>query len=248
MMDANRDQAPGGLEIRVTGDGSHTLFVPSLNEHYHSTFGAVTESDHIFIKAGLASLPAGMEMVSILEIGFGTGLNAFLACLYAQQNHLMLYYTALEKYPLPDGMEKSLNFSIEMTSRFEAHAESRSLIINDLFFSLHQICWKKWHEITPFFRLLKIEEDLLAFQPAAENFDLVFFDAFGPDVQPEMWTEEVFRKIAVGMRPGGILVTYSTKGVVKRNLKAAGFSIEKLPGPPGKREILRARIPFIDET
>lgn len=242
-MDQNRDQVPGGLEIRVTGDGSHTLYIPSLNEHYHSAFGAVTESEHIFIKAGLASLPEGMEKVSILEVGFGTGLNAFLACLYALQKGISVRYVSLEKYPLPEGMESQFNFPHEMTSHIQNQIQITPKQINDLYLQLHSCPWNEWHEIPPGFSLLKIKEDLLMYQPEPDSCDLVFFDAFGPDVQPEMWTEEVFRKIAVGMRPGGILVTYSTKGMVKRNLKAAGFSIEKLPGPPGKREILRARFP-----
>jgi tRNA U34 5-methylaminomethyl-2-thiouridine-forming methyltransferase MnmC len=239
MMESKCPPGARDLQVKVTGDGSHTLYVPSLNEHYHSTFGAVTESEHIFIRAGLASLPAEMTQISILEVGFGTGLNAFLACLFAEQNKLSLRYTSLEKYPLPVGMEERLNFSNEMTSRFEANPKFNSLIIKEIYFSLHRIPWEKWHEITPFFKLLKIEVDLLEFQPAACSYDLVFFDAFGPDVQPEMWTEEVFRRMASGLNPGGMLVTYSTKGTVKRNLKAAGFTIEKLPGPPGKREILR---------
>jgi tRNA U34 5-methylaminomethyl-2-thiouridine-forming methyltransferase MnmC len=249
-MKEQESQRPPEVSLEITGDGSHTLFVPLLNEHYHSVYGAITESEHIFIRAGLQSLPETMKEINQLEVGFGTGLNALLTCLDAEERKLVIRYTCLEKYPLPIEMTSQLNFAKrihyhrniqgQMPSEFKNSSEMTSQKISLIFHKIHESSWNNWIEITSHFHLLKILTDLDDFVPEREAFDLVYFDAFGPDVQPEMWTTDIFNKIASGMKRRGVLVTYSTKGVVKRNLKNAGFSIEKLPGPPGKREILRA--------
>lgn len=220
------------IRLEITGDGSHTLYVPSLNEHYHSVFGAITESEHIFIRAGLQSLPETMKEISILEVGFGTGLNALLTCIRASECNLMVRYVSIEKFPLP----------LEMTSQFNFPNEMSSHQSSFIFQKIHEASWNEWVEITPGFDLFKNQTDLKDYVAEQNIFDLVYFDAFGPDVQPEMWTADVFKNIYAGMKNGGILVTYSTKGDVKRNLKNAGFAIKKLPGPPGKREILRAMV------
>jgi tRNA U34 5-methylaminomethyl-2-thiouridine-forming methyltransferase MnmC len=228
-------EGPAGLELEfvVTGDGSHTLRLPGLAENYHSVHGAIAESLHIFIHAGLDFVRNSQQEISILEIGFGTGLNALLTCVEAQGKDTRIDYTSIEIYPLQEEIYLKLNYP-EMIEFQEA---------GTIFNKLHTSSWNEKHQITERFSLLKIHSSLQDYNPPSGSFDLVYFDAFGPDVQPGMWSEDVFKKMALALKKGGVLVTYSSKGTVKRNLIAAGFSIEKLPGPKGKREILRANIP-----
>lgn len=216
------------VDIQTTADGSRTLFVPELDEHYHSVKGALTESQHIFINMGLR---ASQEPVPrILEIGFGTGLNALLTLQYAEANLRDIRYTSLERYPLPLHIVNEMDYT--------------SLVPYDTaeyFLPLHTSPWNQWAYISPFFRLRKVETDFTTL-PLTEEYDLVYFDAFAPEKQPEMWTPQIFEHIYSHLSFRGILVTYCAKGEVRRMLQAAGFSIERLPGPPGgKREILRAR-------
>jgi tRNA U34 5-methylaminomethyl-2-thiouridine-forming methyltransferase MnmC len=218
------------VEFKITGDGSHTLYSPELGEHYHSVFGAITESRHVFIKAGFHFTKSPSELVEILEIGFGTGLNALLTCIESEVTGCQVKYTTIELNPLEVDIYSFLNFNDLIDFQ-----DSR-----EIFQQLHQVPWNEGVQLTNFFYLHKINTSLLDYQPPKEAFDLVYFDAFGPNVQPEMWTREVFDKMAFGLKKQGLLVTYSAKGTVKRNLKEAGFLIEKLPGPAGKREILRA--------
>lgn len=220
------------LEIQLTGDGSQTIFVRDLNEHYHSTFGAINESLHIFIDAGLNFISSSSNKIKILEIGFGTGLNALLTLIEAEKNKLFIDYSSIELFPLEEEIYSKLNYS--------DHIKYQD--IKEVFLKLHECNWERKVDLSNYFSLRKINTSLQDYIPEIQYFDLIFFDAFGPDVQPEMWTFEVFKKMASCMKKGGVLVTYSTKGMVKRNLKEAGFSIEKLPGPIGKREILRAFI------
>lgn len=216
-------------EIRKTNDGSHTLFVPSLNEHYHSTFGAIAESQHIFIDAGLKFVSSQKTKINILEVGFGTGLNALLTLINAQTG--FINYVGIEAFPLSKNIISQLNYPDLLDAE---NAKS-------LFVKIHDAEWEMENQITDFFNLKKIHASILEFNLSATNFDLVYFDAFAPEVQPEMWEAAVFKKIFDAMKSGGILVTYSSKGLVKRNLKEAGFILERLPGPAGKRHILRAR-------
>ncbi|MCI0523401.1 MAG: tRNA (5-methylaminomethyl-2-thiouridine)(34)-methyltransferase MnmD [Bacteroidales bacterium] len=213
-------------EIRVTADGSHTLYVPSLDEHYHSHFGAVTESKHIFISAGLASIES--DDISILEVGFGTGLNALLTALYADERQTKVSYVTLEKFPLSTVIIKELNYRSLAGTAGER-----------LFDSIHAAPWETAVKVTPWFTLHKREFDLTTMAPEG-LYDIIYFDAFGPDKQPEMWTIEVMRKIAAVTHPGSVLVTYSAKGKLKRMLRELGFEVKLLPGPPGKRVITRA--------
>jgi tRNA U34 5-methylaminomethyl-2-thiouridine-forming methyltransferase MnmC len=213
-------------KLIISQDGSHTLYVPSLDEHYHSHFGAITESKHIFIGAGLASL-AG-DKISILEVGFGTGLNALLTALYAGEHEISVAYTSLEKYPLDPKIVQQLNYGVLTASNGP-----------ELFEAIHSAPWGSPVQITEWFSLNKIQSDLTADDPEG-RFELVFFDAFGPDKQPAMWTEEVIRRIAAVTRPGSVFVTYSAKGSLKRLLRALGFDVTLLPGPPGKRVMTRA--------
>lgn len=215
------------FQVVITEDGSTTLFIPELNEHYHSIHGALQESMHIFIREGykqIRNFPA-----HIFEAGFGTGLNVFLTYLVSEKEGKSIHYTAIEKYPLEDHFVSLLNYP-EKTDPAKA----------EVFLAIHDAPWEQDIRISENFILHKRKGDLREVQLQNSSYDLVYFDAFGPDVQPELWTEEIFRMLCESMKEGACLVTYSVKGSVTRALKAAGFSIEKLPGPPGKREMTRA--------
>ncbi len=212
-----------------TKDGSHTLFNAGVGEHYHSVFGAVQESEHIFIRAGLEAFRPLPETLHVLEIGFGTGLNALLSLKWAEKHRQPVHYLGIEAFPLAESVIEQLNYAeilqMEQTVFLQMHRNTAQ------------------QHITPYFSLQVLHDKLRDFLTERNRFHVVFFDAFSPGSQPEMWTEEGFIKLHDALIPGGILVTYSCKGIVKRALKAAGFSLEKLPGPPGKREFLRAAAP-----
>ena len=196
------------------------------------------ESQFIFIETGL--LPAiekilpvdgkGKTSLDLLEIGFGTGLNALLTQSEAEKHGMRVHYTAIEAFPLEEIYWKALNYP---------HLFG-SVDLLQVFTNLHHAAWDNTVEISPHFTLHKVHGSLETYEPAPGAIDIIYFDAFGPDVQPELWTEQVFGKIYDGLRIGGTLVTYSVKGTVVRALRSSGFSTEKLPGPPGKRHILRA--------
>ncbi|WP_044262984.1 tRNA (5-methylaminomethyl-2-thiouridine)(34)-methyltransferase MnmD [Bacteroides timonensis] len=215
--------------IERTEDGSATLFVPELDEHYHSVKGARTESQHIFIDMGLKASAAPQPHV--LEIGFGTGLNALLTLEVAEQDARPVHYTGIELYPLAWEEVDALGYSN-----------------NPLFKQLHTAPWEEDVKISPHFTLRKIKGDAntvineeLRVVNSSFSPSVVYFDAFAPEKQPEMWNEQLFRSLYVYINTGGILTTYCAKGVIRRMLQAVGFRVERLPGPPGgKREILRA--------
>ena len=213
-------------ELQVTADGSHTLFIPEMDEHYHSVNGAVQESRHVFLEAGLHQLD--QKEITVFEVGFGTGLNAFLTLLDAEQHQLHVTYYSVERYPLSMEVIQSLNYGELICAERKACLEA-----------LHEAPWDTPVSITDHFVLHKIEGDsnqcLLP-----KEIDLVYFDAFAPDKQPEMWHQEIFNRLYAHMRKGGVLTTYCAKGVVRRMMKEAGYSVERIPGPPGKREMLRA--------
>ncbi len=209
-----------------TKDGSHTLFSERAGEHYHSIFGAVQESEHIFIRAGLEGYKNPVEELQVMEIGFGTGLNGLLTLKWAEEHHQPVQYIAIEAFPLAHTILKKLNFPTLL------HVDVT------LFTEMHSSTVRR--QVTPFLSIHILHGKFQDYQPQSNRFHVIFFDAFSPDSQPEMWTVEGFIKLYNALVPGGILVTYSCKGSVKRALKAAGFSLEKLPGPPGKREFLRA--------
>lgn len=213
-------------DLLITSDGSHTLFVPEIDECYHSTHGAIQESRHIFIEAALKKTEK--SVINVLEVGFGTGLNALLALVEAEGSDKSIHYTTLEKYPV--AVEKALLLN------YPAMIDVKN---KDVFEKLHSSAWNEMVEIVPFFEIEKIKCDFLEFQHKS-TYDIVFFDAFSPEKQPEMWTQNQFEKIYVHCNPGAILTTYCAKGIVRRALQNAGFVVERLPGPPGKREILRA--------
>jgi len=213
-------------EIRTTGDGSQTLFVPELNEYYHSSFGALTESKHVFIEAGLKIAMQAFDEIHLLEVGFGTGLNATLTLLGTTGRKVN--YTAIEAFPVENEIIEVLNYFEDRQCK-------------EFFNQLHKCSWNEKHEIHPGFILTKVKSKLEDLVLTRKQFNLVYFDAFGPEVQPELWTEEIFEKIARWMKIGGILTTYSAKGEVRRKLKNAGFKVERIPGPPGKRHMTRAK-------
>lgn len=216
-------------KIELTADGSHTLFIPELDEHYHSVNGAVQESTHVFIQAGLYHCKK--DTINILEIGFGTGLNAFLTLLATKNTTRKIHYNGLELHPLPKSIIDKLNYS-----------EKYQNIDKDLYNKLHDVAWNKEVEILPNFHLSKIECDFTQFDFTSlqTTFDLIYFDAFAPDKQPEMWTQNIFDSLYSVSNQDGILVTYCAKGMVRRMMQQAGYTTERLPGPPGKREMLRA--------
>lgn len=215
------------MELERTADGSYTLYVPELDEHYHSVKGALTESQHIFIEMGLKHSPAPEPR--ILEIGLGTGLNAFLTLLAAEEMHRKVHYTGIERYPLAEETLRQLDYPGIIGKKHEED-----------YYAIHQAPWEKETNLSPWFTLHKIEGDFTrhTFQ---KGYDIIYFDAFAPEKQPEMWEQSLFNTLYNVLNKGGILTTYCAKGVVRRMLQTAGFTVERLPGPPGgKREILRA--------
>lgn len=213
--------------LELTADGSHTLFVPHLNEHYHSVNGAIQEANHVFLDAGLHE--CRKNEVSVFEVGLGTGLNALLTALYADKYQKIIKYTSIEAFPLSLDIVEKLNYaSIEDTS---------------LYHKLHEVEWESEQDISENFILTKIEADFTSFDfSKLENqIDVIYFDAFAPDIQGAMWSQSIFDAMYSICKPDGILTTYCAKGVVRRSMQAAGFAVERIPGPPGKREMLRAR-------
>lgn len=218
-------------EIIKTADGSATIFLPEWNEHYHSRHGALQEALHVFIKSGFHHLLQKKEMegIHILEIGFGTGLNALISYYEAARRKVNIDYTGVEAYPVSEEEIRALDYA-SLFAEKDASA---------VFKILHECSWSQKIPISSFFTLQK--QQMFFREIKAENvFDLIFFDAFGPRVQPELWTEEIFAVMYRALRDEGVLVTYSAKGSVRRAMQAVGFLVERLPGPPGKREMLRA--------
>lgn len=212
-------------EILITSDGSSTIHLPDWNEQYHSKNGSINETYHVFIKSGLQQVTA--DKVSILEIGFGTGLNCFITYLEAQKE---IDYVGVEAYPVTAEEVEKMNFIKILKAEKE----------QDAFNKIHQVSWEEKQQIAPNFSLTKRKQ---FFEDIEDKnaFNLIYFDAFGARVQPQLWTEEIFLKMFKALKENGILVTYSAKGSVRRAMQAVGFTVERLPGPPGKREMLRAR-------
>jgi tRNA U34 5-methylaminomethyl-2-thiouridine-forming methyltransferase MnmC len=215
------------MEIINTADGSHTIFLPGMNEQYHSVNGAITESDYVFVDKGYRFCDTPEPVV--FEVGFGTGLNCLLTALESEKMQRKTKYISIEKYPLNTEIISQLNYC----KMISADAE---LIFN----KIHAASWNSVITISPFFSLLKLEADLLRFEPPFdEKCNVIYFDAFGPDKQPELWTPAIFNTISGLISDGGVFVTYSAKGEVRRNLAACGLVMERLPGPPGKFQMLR---------
>lgn len=214
--------------IVPTADGSSTLFLPELGEHYHSIKGALTESRHVFVEMGMKACP--VVEPKILEVGFGTGLNAWLSCLEATDSRRPTRYTAVELHPLKWELLTDLYPDLQADEAFRR---------------MHATAWNRNEDLTDYFALHKVEGTIQSFAEQAihvsEHWDVIYFDAFSPEKQPEMWTQELFAQLFVLLADGGMLTTYCAKGEVRRRLQSVGFRVERLPGPPGgKREILRA--------
>jgi len=223
------------IEIIETEDGSHTLFSKTFNEIYHSRRGAIEESIHVFIEAGLKHTLSNKNHINILEVGLGTGLNALLTALEIQTTPSQsIKYFGVEPLPVPVEITQQLNY--EQLVAQEGGTE--------LYTKIHESAWNSWESITPNFQLYKAHTTIQkAFvdTPTQDlpTFDLVYFDAFAPSKHPEIWNLEVLQQIRQQLSIGAILVTYCAKGQFKRDLKAAGFSLESLPGPHFKREMTR---------
>jgi tRNA U34 5-methylaminomethyl-2-thiouridine-forming methyltransferase MnmC len=212
-----------------TDDGSSSLMQPDLGETYHSHFGAITESEHVFIRNGFLALNSGKPEICILEIGFGTALNALLTLANSKTNQ-KVHYTGIERFPVQVELAKQLNY-----------CESADLqLFETEFQTMHQCDWAKETTISENFYLTKLKLDIESCFPESEQFDLIYFDAFSPNVQQELWKAEIFRRMFFGLKPGGFLVTYCAKGIVKEAMREAGFQVKRLPGPPGKRHMVKA--------
>jgi len=215
-------------KIITTADGSKTIQISDWDEQYHSKNGAIQEAYHVFIEHGLSLFID--RKISILEIGFGTGLNAFITFLEAKKRKLQVKYRGIEKYPVSSEELQQLNYVSEL------NAEK----FKSTFFTMHQFPWEEEVAISEDFFMKKQQKDFSEINDK-EAFDLIYFDAFGARVQPELWTEDIFSIMYNAMKNDGILVTYAAKGSVRRAMQAVGFTVERLPGPPGKREMLRAK-------
>ena len=227
-------------EIIITADGSSTIHIPEWDEQYHSKHGAIQEAYHVFIKHGLHHFHNQdghlersrqvKETISILEIGFGTGLNAFITLLEAEKLKSNIDYSGVEAYPVSAEEINALNYIQTL------NAENRA----EVFKTLHDVSWEEKHQISDGFTLIK-RKQLFSEINDTEVYNIIYFDAFGARVQPELWTETIFEIMYNALKSNGVLVTYSAKGSVRRAMQAVGFIVERLPGPPGKREMLRAR-------
>lgn len=214
------------IETLISGDGSSTLFLPEMNETYHSRHGAITESQHVYIDHGLANCQGGN--VKILEFGFGTGLNALLSLRHAQKQGIKLDYTSVEKYPLSEEIIHQINYGSEL----EMEAAWKEL---------HRLPWgeiQRWEGVHSLFKYAGDFREV-PFNPA--SFDLIYYDAFGPSKQAEVWQTDYLQVAFDALKTEGLLVTYCAQGQFKRNLKGLGFQVEAIKGPPGKLEMVLAK-------
>ena len=224
-------------KLILTDDGSHSIEIPEWNVTYHSIHGAIRESKHVFIEAGLKSIrPLDPDSyrearcINIFEMGFGTGLNALLTLLEGENSGGKIYYETTELFPLNYEEINSLNYCDKLQRND----------LQPIFEQLHHSDWEKEIKISEIFYLRKTKQSLQNYKIQKLK-NLIYFDAFAPNTQPELWTKEIFKKMFSILEPGGMLVTYCSKGSVRKAMEAAGFLVEKIPGPPGKREIVRAR-------
>lgn len=218
-------------ELVLTDDGSHTIVSDRFKVPYHSRHGAISESHHVFIQAGLTAISPEKDIIRILEMGFGTGLNPLLVALYAQHHQGSFHYSGIEKFPIPQDFAHTLNYPKIL---------NLSPVEIDIFQQLHLADQGQFRFSKSQFSFEKIYRDFNEMDLGEANFDLIFFDAFAPNSQEELWTLRVMERCYKACTSGGILVTYCAKGQLRRDMQEAGFIVERLPGPAGKREMLRA--------
>ncbi|MCW4467857.1 tRNA (5-methylaminomethyl-2-thiouridine)(34)-methyltransferase MnmD [Flavobacterium sp. MFBS3-15] len=214
-------------QIITTNDGSVTIYLPEMKETYHSRFGAIQEAYHVFIHNGLSLIQG--RTVSILEIGFGTGLNAFITYLESVKSGQEIEYTGVEAFPIDAAEAAMLNYV----------AELKADEFSEVFTAMHTSKWGEKTYLNNKFKLTKRRQFFSDIEDV-NAFDLIYFDAFGYHAQPNLWSEEIFRKMYNALTKDGILITYACRTVIKKAMQSVGFQTEKLPGPPGKREMLRA--------
>ena len=215
------------VKLIISKDGSHTLYRKDIDETYHSRHGAIQEAQHVFIDMGLKEVEKSKKEINILEVGFGTGLNALLTCLNSTSK---INYIGLEALPLQGKVLGILNYDTTVIGDNS----------QEIFNRIHDAPWETQYPITSLFSINKIENEIQKFE-IPQSIDLVYYDAFGPNSQAEMWDISIFEKLYKAMSSSGVFVTYCAKGQVRRDLKSVGFTMERLEGPPGKREMLRGR-------
>ena len=230
-------------ELVVTDDGSHSIRFATIDEGYHSTHGAIKEAMHVYILPNMAQHIGSLNTINVFEMGFGTGLNAFLSYLYAKANNCQVHYTAVEAYPVPKDIYTRLNYAELCINEIQTLYPEADFdnCIND-FVKLHTAEWNSATRITTQFTLTKHHCTIQDINLPKNLYHSIYYDAFAPQFQPELWSNDIFDKLCLASAPQVILTTYCCKGDVKRALKASGYTIEKLPGPKGKREMLRAKI------
>ncbi len=212
-------------ELRETADGSMTIYLPEMDEHYHSYHGAIQEAKHVFIENGIQRFPK-KDSISVFELGLGTGLNALLTAIWAERNQQKVAYFGLEAFPV----ETEMNFEMKYDSLITDYKSK------DLFSKIIVAPWEAKTEISDFFQLYKCQSKIQTIL-VNQKFDIIYFDAFGPRAQEEMWDFEILKKTTSMLNPAGLFITYCAKGQLKRDLKTLGLKVETLPGPPGKREM-----------
>jgi tRNA U34 5-methylaminomethyl-2-thiouridine-forming methyltransferase MnmC len=219
-------------DIIITTDGSHSISIPEMGVTYHSSHGAIRESMHVFIEAGLHYINEKLNQpgaLSIFEMGFGTGLNALLTLSEAEKNQQKIYYETIEPYPLEKSTIELLNYCGQL----------QRPDLEPLFTLMHDCEWNTIVPVTPYFNFIKKQTNLADFS-TNQPFNIVFFDAFAPDIQPDLWTAAIFEKLYNSMQENAVLTTYCSKSIVRKAMAEAGLKVEKIPGPPHKREIVRA--------
>lgn len=215
-------------EVITTADGSKTIYIPEMDENYHSGHGALQEAKHVFIENGLKHF-SGKPEITIFEMGFGTGLNALLSMIEADKTKIQIHYIGIEAFPIEKELVETISYQDLVDAKYR-----------ESFFKMHSSEWNQRIQLTENFSFLKIHDKIENYIPEAGSVDIIYFDAFGPRAQGAMWNIEILQKMYDVLKPNGIFVTYCAKGQVKRDLKALGFVVEALPGPPGKREMTLA--------
>lgn len=221
------------LQLLVTADGSHTIYVSELEETYHSRHGAITESKHIYIELGLAYFTAThpeSQLVRIFEMGFGTGLNALLSLQFAIDKNISIEYHAIDTTPLDVDLFSRLNYAEVLH-----WPKGRKYLLE-----MHEIDWGSMHQIHPQFSIVKTLKSIRSFRPSAQSADLIYYDAFAPSKQEDVWEASLLKNMYGALSVGGLLTTYCARGQFQRDLRALGFEVETLDGPPGKHEVVRA--------